>query len=466
MAMTSNLVMRAHHLLKEHLEYELKVRGVDAGEMTVLDMRSSLRSMLKLESSGTVVHYPEYQFGADVEIPEIEELYKALLKSVTEFTGAATDSLYGRLQSRVLHLIGRVDRIPLKEGNGITQDTLKKRGSLMAKASALLGTLDDNCKREARRNISGVLNGTVASSSSDDGEGATEDSSASAPASPALNSTRIRHARASRQPVYKWGLRFSGDPKGLSVSNFLERVEELRVARGMSMEELFESSLDLFDGKALLWYRSVIKRCKTWDDLGKLLTRHYLPPDYNARLLQEILSRTQGPNESIVEYLACMAALFARYGKVGPDVQLDITVRNLAPFYTMQLPVVRSLEELEQECLKLEVKKYRAETYQAPAVRSRVRGAVEPDLAYVSSASGASTSSRDRIHEISHSRIPPDVVCFNCRGTGHRFRNCPAPRRMHCFRCQRDGVTVRTCPSCSPVGVAEPVVQENSVRRD
>lgn len=424
--------------------------------------------MLKLERSGTMVHYPEYDFKVDTEIPEIEDLYAALLKAVGDIAGDEKQSSFQRLQSRILHLIGRVDRIPLKESDTITKDTLKKRGTLMAKASALLDLLDENFKRGAKQNLSHVLTGAGTSAVSDDGASSDSTSSSDpAAAGPGLNSTQIRPARVSKQPVFKWGLKFSGDTKGLSVSNFLERVEELRVARGISQSELFESSLDLFEGKALLWYRSVIKRCRNWDDLSSLLTKHYLPPDYNARLLQEILSRTQGPNESIVEYLACMSALFTRYGKVGPDVQLDITVRNLAPFYTMQLPVVHSIEKLEQECLKLEVRKFRADNYQVPASRSRARFAVEPDLAYISSSSEPSTSfARDNISEASHGKMNSELVCFNCQQVGHRYRNCPAPRHKHCFRCKRVDVTIRTCPNCNRANLLDPTVPENSSRRD
>lgn len=168
-----------------------------------------------------------------------------------------------------------------------------------------------------------------------------------------------------------------------------------------------------------------------------------------------------------MEYLSCMSALFNRYGKVTSDVQLDIVVRNLAPFYTMQLPVVRNLDELERECLKLEVKKYRADNYQAPATRSRARLAAEPDLAYVSSNSELSASEiRTDIKRVSSSVPDSSSICFNCRKVGHQYRNCPSPRNKHCFRCGRSDVTVRTCPNCNSVAGTSDRNQGNSMGKN
>jgi len=51
--------------------------------------------------------------------------------------------------------------------------------------------------------------------------------------------------------VDKWGLKFTGNIYIMSVHNFLERATELRLARGVSEVELFDSAIDLFSDKAL-----------------------------------------------------------------------------------------------------------------------------------------------------------------------------------------------------------------------
>lgn len=63
-------------------------------------------------------------------------------------------------------------------------------------------------------------------------------------------------------PVSKWGLKFTGE-KGTSVNAFLERVSELKIARHVHDDELFDSAVDLFAGKALVWYRDARRSVNT-----------------------------------------------------------------------------------------------------------------------------------------------------------------------------------------------------------
>lgn len=83
------------------------------------------------------------------------------------------------------------------------------------------------------------------------------------------------------------------------VRVFLQRLEELCSSRGIPAERLFVSAVELFEGDALQWYRSVKPDCSSWAQLESLLLAEFLPFDYDRRLLKEIRSRTQGPRESI-----------------------------------------------------------------------------------------------------------------------------------------------------------------------
>lgn len=263
-------------------------------------------------------------------------------------------------------------------------------------------------------------------------------------------------AQSSKSPnIEKWNLRFSGDNKKLSVHGFLERVNELRLARNITYRQLFDSAIDLFEGKALNWFRANRTRFNDWNGLAELLQTHFSPPDYKSRLFREILDRTQDTSESIVDYLSSMQALFRRYVGLSEAVQLDILCRNLSPFYSTQLPDVDTIEELEEECLKLETKKYRVESYVPPS-RKRHQF-VEPDFAFVevesqpSSSAEPVASQQTSVNEVS----PPtrsNLVCWNCQAPGHLNRNCPNPKKTHCYRCGTPNVTVRTCTKCSNSG--------------
>jgi len=62
--------------------------------------------------------------------------------------------------------------------------------------------------------------------------------------------------------VRKWGCRFTGkDPLA-----FLERVEELRNAYGLTNEQMLRCLPELIIGEPLFWYRNNRESWATWED--------------------------------------------------------------------------------------------------------------------------------------------------------------------------------------------------------
>lgn len=173
-------------------------------------------------------------------------------------------------------------------------------------------------------------------------------------------------------PIYKWNIKFSGENDDLTVYEFLDQIKELCTARKVSESQIFDSAYELFTGKARSWYINNKSRFNDWQSLTDLLISHYSFPDYRSRLFENILRRTQDVHEPIIEYLNCMKSMFRRYGNISEEMQLDIIGRNLAPFYTSQLPEVYSSQQLELECLKLETKKFRVENYKSPSQKDRI----------------------------------------------------------------------------------------------
>lgn len=118
--------------------------------------------------------------------------------------------------------------------------------------------------------------------------------------------------RNKSMPVVKWNLKFSGDQGDLRTAAFLERLEELQIARSVDEKELHNSAVDLFKGQALVWYRSVKRRVTSWAELKTEFKQVFQTQDYDDRLKREIENRTQGDSESIDIYLAVMDNIYAR----------------------------------------------------------------------------------------------------------------------------------------------------------
>lgn len=429
-----------NHLKKDELIYELKIRGVDSEGLKVIEMRATLRSLLRLEQSGASLTTETLSLdagkeldGISVQLVELTQTAKATL-SVLEVK---------RLQTRVMHYLRRLNKIST---SGLDERLTKCRTTLLTNTLLLLDNLASHgLRRRESLNVSTVLPTNSNEDHESDELSSTEDESDPVVTS-RLPVVSDQGASTSRfLPVSKWNVKFSGDGKGLSVHSFLERVNELRMARQVSTLELFRSAIDLFESKALIWYRSNRRRVSSWQELTALLLEHYEPPDYRPRLFQEILGRTQAVTESIVDYLTCMSALFNRYGQIPEEVKLDIVLRNLAPFYQMQLPVVRTIQELETECRQLEVRKHRIDTYKPPPTKPTQ--CLEPDFACVQP-SFQEPSAAATLAEPSRAAVR-QPTCYNCRQQGHLYYNCTAPKNFRCFKCGYANVTVRTCPRCS-----------------
>jgi len=449
--LTMDYSMKINYLKKDMLIHELTVRGIPVDDSTTVEsLRSTLRPLIQMEKKSKTLNYPAYSLSFDEEKTHIRVMLDKLQSSIPNVKGEKAKTKFERYQTHLVHLLNRVDRAPIDK---LSPNQVDARAGLLVEILSTLDKLEQISKQDP--NLSVMLSATHLDDSDSDSSFAAGDNQppVSTPHRASMSAPPSKFQR-----VEKWGLKFTGDQKGMSVHSFLERVSELMVARNVCERELFESAIDLFSGKALNWYRSNRSRFADWRGLSDLLCRHFEPPDYRPRLFKEILERTQDPAESIVDYLSSMHALFRRYGQMTEDVQLDIITRNLAPFYTTQLPVVRSLETLEEECLKLEAKKFRAEHYVPPS-RKR-HGFVEPDFAFIeahSSAFNRVESPLPAVNEIQQPtprHFPPTriLTCWNCNQTGHLNRQCPNPRKIHCYRCGAQDVTIKSCPKCSPSG--------------
>lgn len=418
-------------LSKTELIYQLKIRGV-THDATVEIMRSTLRGLMKIEKSSSFIAptYPftfaEDRLAIEAGLAEIEEL-------LNDCGETWSSSEYAKITTKIAHYVIRTNRC-----NPGTNDEKNVRSKLLVKLVTLSSQLD------ATTRVRLVNSPDTLQPDNDDADDNISDTLANVPAN-----------LVKSIPVSKWNLTYSGNNQIISLSAFLERVDEMRIARNVSYEVLFISALDLFTDKALIWYRANRKSFRNWKELVDGLREEFLPVNYDDQLLEEVKRRTQGKDETIGLYLSVMSNLFTRFTvKLTKAQELKILLRNILPFYQSQLGLVEitSVAQLQKLGRRLEACRVSVETFAPPPSKHR---ALEPDLAYAHVMTNlaeldvnSSESAVAHVNNNNQSRVNSQK-CWNCGRIGHRSSQCRQPRTKHCFRCGHPQVTVANCPSCS-----------------
>lgn len=168
--------------------------------------------------------------------------------------------------------------------------------------------------------------------------------------------------------VDRWGLQFDGKT---GLSDFLERLEECRVARGASKGQTFASAPELLTGKTLVWYGARKGYFRDYDGFIAELEKSFRPCDYGLQLWEEIKSRTQGRTEKVVLYFSAMEGLFRRLPEVVPETtRIKWIRRNLQPYFQEKLITMetRTVWELEELFCRIEEVQRRVEMFRSPRV--------------------------------------------------------------------------------------------------
>lgn len=465
--------IEVNRLDKDELTYELLYRGIAPG--TVDEMRARLTMARQLERTGESVSYPPYPFTFQTDAGEITRKLDILVNAVDNFSDSCRSGTFAKLQTKLNHTLGRIDNM-----NAQTPEELKVKSELLAHALSLLDSLQVKSSAHDKKNSPPPLNLCILNSTVAPNTGVQPQQFSSPPAPtitnpPLLSPIAVASSSAPTlgiKPIlpHKWDIKFSGDKRGLSVTAFFERVEELRRARNVTKEILLESGIDIFTGRAYDFYLDCRSEVSTWDELIDKFKGEYQPAFYQEKLLEEIKRRTQGPDETIGTYLAIMSKYFQRLQcTVSEEAKLNILLRNIAPVYRTQLGAldITSIAQLRSLCKRIETRMQ--SDYNPPPRKNQ---SLEPDLAYIEleehldeirleEASSAGHSNRGgtglrgggNLREAGNGPNPrsgkeKEIICFRCKKAGHRAIGCAEPRKKYCYGCKKEGFTKNTCPTC------------------
>lgn len=423
--------MNFYHLLSDELKYELRIRG-HTNIKTVADMRAKLASLSK--SSRLDVTVDPADLDVTLELELCEDKLNDILQNI---------SSSGEVVTRMDRFISRLIHIQLRLGRLVAEDT---------KALEMIRTLKKDCDSALKRfnvNISGETGVCCAEEADAAGTCGVAPEEPAVSASAGCGKGELQIVIDPSRNVNKWNIKYSGRDSKVSLHAFLERVEELRITKNVSVSELLRCMPELLEGEALEWYRFYGKDFVNWFEFIERLKSEFLPSAYNRKTLKEIYNRTQHISESATSYIYIMKKYFGRLDiPMVESEQIEIIKENLAPFYKSKLYLEKfnSVDDMRLRCKQIEDLRKECQIHENPT--SSKYSSTHVDLGFCGKKSTNNSQKKVEVTE-PKPQNKTRVTCNLCKRKGHVENDCWF-RHLHCHGCGKVGVTRPRCEKCKP----------------
>lgn len=150
--------------------------------------------------------------------------------------------------------------------------------------------------------------------------------------------------------VRKWSLRFSGSSTEIDIEEFIFRVE--RCAYGLSEKSLMIGMNHLLTERAndFYWLHQKRKLTDSWDELRQaLLSRFSIRSKANDyKIRAEMVSRTQGRNESFFDFCLEIQTLSHRMTTRMPETELVELLRSNMQIHLRKATWLQKTDTLDQ----------------------------------------------------------------------------------------------------------------------
>lgn len=185
---------------------------------------------------------------------------------------------------------------------------------------------------------------------------------------PTLSDTRLTRGERHADHWRRWGPKFAGRV-GEDAEEFLRALHEFRLGRYMTEDDLMDALHVAFTDDGLTWYRVTHMEWGTYPEFLELFRERYSYTDMDQRLGNDIIARTQGPDEAAADYLTKMRGMYSYLSQPPPiPEQLSRCYRNLHPSVQdfVSMDGVATHRELQRRCMAAEERVRGRAAYRPP----------------------------------------------------------------------------------------------------
>lgn len=261
--------------------------------------------------------------------------------------------------------------------------------------------------------------------------------------------------------IRQWALRFSGDPNGTDIEDFLFRLERQAQLNGVSHAALAIGIGDLLTDRAALWYWTNQRKteCSNWAELKAAFIRRYAPRKLTDNEIRATIeNRKQRTDENFGDFCQDVEAMAVRLNrKMDENELVEVLRRNML----LQLrratcfQVTETVDELIQCCDSFEKLYTDDEKQPTYTLRRAARVSEIEEVASYEHGQQWQYNEEDNQHQTIEALNYRDnrndlTVCWNCRDLGHVFTQCNQPQTtIFCWSCGLSGVMRPQCPKCT-----------------
>ncbi|XP_055585110.1 uncharacterized protein LOC129737961 [Uranotaenia lowii] len=161
--------------------------------------------------------------------------------------------------------------------------------------------------------------------------------------------TQLRERGDHLYRVEKWKIKFSGDPRSLSVEDFLYKANKLAEREGIPKERLLGDIHLLLEDSASDWFFTYVDNFDTWEQFEKQIKCRFGNPNKDQGIRQKIKDRKQQRGESFASFVTEIEKLNRMLTRpMSRRAKFEAIWDNMRHHYQSKVSVVdiNSLEEL------------------------------------------------------------------------------------------------------------------------